>query len=272
MEQSELKKLARRFQKAIENDEAEKFLAENPKSVLVLRFALGLSQTAFIQRLKNKISQVALIRHEKGRSKRINKKLAKELIKHMPANLDENLIVKNYKRFEDMKKGLYMTSERARKLNKVWIRKTSENQRKEWGRMGAIKANMQPRLTFQENRIKKVLDSLGLQYKVHEQIKTNLLDMNIDFAIFEKNKPKYFIEATERKHDLAILCQAYAYRCRLLKESYPNAKVGIIINNIPLFAENLLQNEFDFVIESASIKNLGRLLQFWFIQPPVQLT
>ncbi len=260
--QTELKKLITGLRKAIKENKTKEFLIKNPKSILVLRIALGLSQATFIQKLKRKISQVALIRHEKGRSKHINKLLVKELIKYIPDKLDDKSILKTYKKFEQMKKGLHMTSERARKLNKIWVNKTSKTQRKAWGRMGAIKTNTQLKLTFQEKQVKKILDSFHFRYEIHNQIETKLLDMNIDFIILEKNKPKCFIEVTDRRHDLAIVCQAYAYRCRLLKEKYPNVKVGIIINNIPLFIEKILQNEFDFVIDSSSIKNLNRLLQF----------
>ena len=259
MDESELKELTLRFQKSKEID---KFLQENPKSILVLRLALNLSQKQFLQKTYHAISQVALIRHEKGRSKRMNFKLAKRLAELVPIYLEQDAIIRNYRKFNSMKTGSHMTSTRAKELQSIWKQKTKKTQWQEWGRKGAIVTNSQDRLTEQEKQVKKILDSMNLVYKTHHQTKTKLVDMNIDFVIFDKNKPKYFIEVTERKHDLSILCQAYAYRCRLLKDTYPNTKVGIIINEIPLSAKKIVENEFDFILNSNSIQNLSKFLQF----------
>src|SRR3989338_6651136 len=261
MDQSELKELTLRFEK--NRHMAEKFLQQNPKSILVLRLALGISQKEFLKKINNEISQVALIRHEKGRSTRMNSKLVKELSSHVPEHLDSRIVIRNYKKFNDMKNGLHMTSERAKQLHAVWKQKTKRTQWQEWGRKGAMITNSQDRLTEQEKQVKSILDQVAnISYKIHYQTKTKFISMNIDFVLFEKGKPKFFIEVTERKHDLSILCQAYAYRCRLLKERYPNAKVGIIIKEVPFSAKKIIENEFDFILNSNSIQNLSKFLQF----------
>ena len=262
MDESELKELTLRFQESIKKNSSEKFLQESPNAILALRLALGLSQKQFIKRIENKISQVTLIKHEKGRSSRINSYLIKELVKLVPNFIDQNIVIQNYRKFESMKKGNHMTSERAKELHNIWKKKTTRIQWQEWGRKGALKANTQQRLTKQEKSVKQILDKSPFNYKIHTQVKTKILNMNIDFVIFDKNKPKYFIEVTERKHDLSILCQAYAYRCRLLKETYPSSKTGIIISEIPFSAKKVIENEFDFMLNSNSIQNLSKFLQF----------
>lgn len=66
MDNSELKEQILRLKQA---SDIKKHLQGNPRSILVIRLGLGLSQREFIRELGNKISQVALIKHEKGRSK-----------------------------------------------------------------------------------------------------------------------------------------------------------------------------------------------------------
>lgn len=262
MDETELRELTLRFNNAQREQSIEKFLQRNPKYIFVLRLALGLSQKHFIQRTGKKISQVTLIKHEKGRSSRMNSTLAKEMVKLLPSNISINTVITNFRKFNSMKKGYHMTTERARELQKIWLRKTKKAERQEWGRQGALKTNTSQRLTEQERKIKEILDKSNLNYKIHQQIKTKNINMNIDFVIWDKSKPKYFIEVTERKHDLPILCQAYAYRCRLLKEAYPKAKVGIIIKEPSFSAKKVIENEFDFMLNSDSIQNLSKFLQF----------
>lgn len=260
MDDLELRELTLRLKQA---SDIKKHLQRNPQSILVIRLSHGLSQTDFIQKMEKKISQVSLIKHEKGRSKRMNSRIIKELMKHLPKTLDENSIVANFRKFESMKKGAHMTSQRARELHRIWKKKTRREQWQEWGRKGAFKSNSQGRLTEQEKKIQKVLDSLAMKYSIHKQVRTKILNMNVDFVITDKKgNPKLFIEATERKHDLPILCQAYAYRCRLIKEAYPKAKVGIVLNELPYSSAQIVKNEFDFILNSDSINNLSKFLQF----------
>ncbi len=262
MDESELKELTLRFQESIRQSNAEEFIKQNPKSILALRLSLGLSQKDFIRKVKNKISQVALIKHEKGRSSRINSVLLKEVVKLVPNFIDINLVIENHKKFDSMKKGIHMTTERARKLNELWQKKTKRSQRQDWGKKGALKTNSSQRLTEQEKKVKEILDRMNLEYKIHHQIKTKSVDMNIDFVLFNKNKPICFIEVSERKHDLQILCQAYAYRCRILKENYPWSRAGIVINDVPFSAKKIIEKEFDFMLNTNSIHNLSEFLQF----------
>ena len=260
MDKSELKELTLRFQNELEENKIENFLQKNPRGIFVIRLSLGLSQKDFIQRIENKISQVALIKHEKGRSSRMNSQLLRELLNHIPKHIDLDKIIENYEKFQSMKSGEHMTSERARELHHIWKKKTTKRQRQEWGKSGALKTNSSARLTKQEKQVKSVLDKLKLEYKIHYQMKTNILDMNIDFVLFDDYKPKFFIEATKRKHDLSILCQAYAYRCRLIKEAYPKIKAGIIIDGLPDSSRKIIENEFDFILNSKEIQNLSEFL------------
>lgn len=260
MDELELRELTLRFQEAIKQNIVEKFLQKEPKAILVIRLELGLSQFQFLQKVGNSFSQVSLIKHEKGRSKRISRKILDEIVKVSPSKINIKTIMENYRHFEKMKNGAYMTSERAKKLHKIWKNKTTINQWQEWGRLGAQKTNTGQRLTSQEKGIKQILDKLNLSYKIHHQVKTKLLDMNIDFVIFQNEMPKIFIEVTERKHDLSILCQAYAYRCRLLKEMYPESKFGIVIKQLPFSARKVIEKEFNFILNTNSIENLSEFL------------
>lgn len=192
----------------------------------------------------------------------MNSRLIEELVRHIPQKIDEDIIIANFRKFEDMKRGAHMTSQRAKELQKIWKKKTKREQWQEWGRKGALKTNSQERLTEQERKIKEILDSVGANYKIHNQVKTKTLSMNVDFVITDKGIPKLFIEVTERRHDLPILCQAYAYRCRLIKEAYLKSKVGIVINELPYSSRQVVKNEFDFMFNSDSISNLSKFLQF----------
>ena len=262
MDESELAELTLRFQEACKSSLGREFLQQNPKTVFVIRLALGLSQKKFMQKINNGISQVTLIKHEKGRSSRMNSSLIGELVKLLPARLNVEIVIRNYRKFESMKNGSHMTAQRARELHEIWEKRTNKKQRQEWGRKGALKTNSGQRLTEQEKHVKEILDRLGCTYKIHYQTKTKILNMNIDFVVFHDGKPKYFIEVTERKHDLPILCQAYAYRCRLLREAYHQAKIGLIIKEVPFSAKQIVEKEFDFMINSNSIQNLSKFLQF----------
>lgn len=266
MNQTELEELAQKFQSALENRNLEKFLQETPKSVLILRLSLCLSQRQFIRRLRSRISQVMLIRHERGLTKKLRKETVNELLKIIPRKINIKTVLSNHRKFQEMKQGYHMTPERAKKLHKIWQQKTTKKQRQEWGRLGAIKANTQQRLTNQEQKVKEILDSSNLKYEIHKQVNTKITTINIDFVVYRDNIP-YFIEVTKRKHDIPILCQAYAYRSRILKEKYPNSKVVILIDNIPLYINNILNQEFDFVLNSNSINKLSK-----FLLSPIQHT
>jgi len=262
MDPLELKELTLKFKEAYISGQVEEFLQQNPKCILVIRYALGLSQKQFIRKLNKRISQVALIKHEKDRSKRINSKLIKDLVEILPRDINVSRVLRNQQKFESMKRGAHMTTERAKVLYKIWRGKIKKEQLQRWGRKGALKTNSRQKLTEQEKQIRNILSSMNLTYKIHYQTKTKIMNMNIDFVVFQKNKPKYFIEATQRKHDLQIICQAYAYRCRLLKERYRKAKIGIVIGDVPLSMKTILKNEFDFVINSDSLQSLSKFLQF----------
>ncbi|MDI6722054.1 MAG: hypothetical protein QMD97_00735, partial [Candidatus Aenigmarchaeota archaeon] len=124
MDESELRELTQKFQNALKENNIENFLQKNPKGIIIIRMSLGLSQKDFIQKIKNRISQAALIKHEKGRSSRMNFRLLKELLNHIPKFIDSNKIIESYKKFESMKKGAHMTTERARELHDIWKNKT----------------------------------------------------------------------------------------------------------------------------------------------------
>jgi len=126
MDKSELKELTLRFQNELEENKIENFLQKNPRGIFVIRLSLGLSQKDFIQRIENKISQVALIKHEKGRSSRMNSQLLRELLNHIPKHIDLDKIIENYEKFQSMKSGEHMTSERARELHHIWKKKTTK--------------------------------------------------------------------------------------------------------------------------------------------------
>ena len=258
MDQKDIEKLAKDLKNSVEEGEVIDFFQKNPRGILVARMALGLSQRELIKKMGRKISHPMLIRHETGNSGLMRKSLAESISKILPRKIKISEIISNHKKFSDMKKGYHMTPERARKLQKLSLLATTRKQRQIWGNMGAKKSNANQRLTEQERKISEVLKNLGFNFKTHQNIETNLIDMNVDFVIYKKNAPICFVEATERKHDMQILCQAYAYRSRVLKENFPNSKICILIKEIPLTAENILRNEFDFV--STDLKSFLKFL------------
>lgn len=212
MDKLELRELILRFQKEIKEESALNYIRHNPKTLLILRMSLDLSQKQFIEKLNKKISQAALIRHEKGRSFRINNDFMNEIAKLLPISIDAEKIMKNYLKFESMKKGSHMTTKRAQELYKMSLKNFNKTKLSEWGRNGALITNTKQRLTRQERKIKTI--------------------------------------------------QAYAYRCRLLKESYPRCKVGVIITDVPTSAKKIIENEFDFILKPDMAGDLSKFLQF----------
>ncbi|MFQ6009555.1 MAG: hypothetical protein ACE5J7_00310 [Candidatus Aenigmatarchaeota archaeon] len=251
MEKSELMELSKALRLATKAGEVEKLLAIKPGSVFALRLAAGLSQRQFLRRLKYALSHTMLIKHEKGKTKRMRKSLAKTIARYAPKNIDIKTIDMNYKKFESMKHGVHMTSERAKQLQKLSLKVTSRSQRQAWGRLGAMKTNSMQRLTSQEKDIAAVLDKLKFSYKIHKLVKNPLINMNVDFVIYKNSRPVCFIEATNRRHDLPVLYQAYAYRNRVLKEIYPKALFVIVSSLLPLMVKEIVKREFDYVAKSA---------------------
>ncbi|MBI3413475.1 MAG: hypothetical protein HY051_05350 [Candidatus Aenigmarchaeota archaeon] len=252
--------LAKEFEKACKEGTVSRLLQKTPQALLPFRLSLGLSQKKLANKLKGRLSVPMIVKHEKGRTKFIRKGTTEILAGMLPSKVLLRDIMKNYTRFMEMKNGGFMTPENARKLQRVWLHKTTKKQRQEWGRLGAIKSNSGEKLTEQENEIKKLLDSTNVEYTIHDQIETNLLSLNIDFVLYKQNKPWCFIEVTKRKHDMAILCQAYAYRSRLLKESYPRATIMLVADNLSLMPARILEKEFDFVFDSNSMNKFSKFV------------
>ncbi len=248
-------------------------LRQKPQLVLPIRLALGLSQKEFLSKIENPISQVTLVKYEKGRSKRMQEEIAKSLVKKIPNSLQINrkTIYENFAKFERMKRGS-LDSKRARALNRLWLNATSTSQRKKWGRLGAEKVNASARLNSWEKEIALLIEKsvpTGYTLQTHENIGTEIGKINIDFVLYAKAEPKYFIEVTSRRHDLDILAQAYAYRKVLLQKNFPKSFFIVIVSDaIPDFGYNVLRNEYAVFRFSEQDK----IKKFLKSLPVVQLT
>ena len=253
--------LLEELKKNIADNELQEGLQKNPQLILPLRVSLGLSQKQFIKQINNGLSQLSLIRYEQGKRKTMPDSKIKNIINSVNfSEIKTELAWLNHKKFLGMRLG-HLTSEEAKELNKIWRMKFTKIDRERWGRKGAEITNSKQRLTDQEKTIKTVLDNFGLCYKIHEQIETAMANFNIDFVIYKENRPVSFMECTKRRHDMAILSQAYAYRSRLLKEAYPSAKTIILCDsNSPLFAKQIFEKEFDFFIENNDLEKLNLVL------------
>lgn len=251
--EGKLKELIKQLRDGISNKNLEETLMNNPQLILPLRLALGLSQKEFIRYTSRLISQVTLVKYETGKANKMKTEIAKKLAKKFPKpHIDEAEVIKNYKKFLIMKKGS-LTSERARELQQLWMMKTTQDERKNWGRIGAKKTNEMQRFNPLERSINRILQKYlpnGYQFKSHQSILTDIGEINIDFVIYKNHHPTGFIEASMRKYDLDILIQAYAYRRIILKRKFPTSWFIIIIQNeIPKFGEEVLKKEFDRVFK-----------------------
>lgn len=265
MNNKELVKLTQELVEAMKKGKVDEALQKNPSIILPLRLTLGMSQKQFLRNMNNPFSQVSLINYENGRRKRMIRKNAASISKQA-SNIKPHArtVIKNYKKFNDMKKGKYMTKERGKELHRIWMEKTTRTQREKWGRLGASIANKKLKLTVQEKIIKNIIESnLSKEFEVeiHKEIEADYNRFNIDFVIYSKDNPLCFIESTARRHDLTILSQAYAYRKRVLSEKYPNAKFVMIVDILPSFAKQILKKEFDIVSQTNNLENFLVLLK-----------
>lgn len=258
MQKEEFDRLLESLSEGAEKSTLKTDLQNNPKLILPLRLSLELSQSQFIEKIGRSLSQVSLIRYERGLRKSIPFSKIEKILNAIDLSEMEKAWT-NYKKFEDMKNGC-LTTEKARQLNRLWYDKYTREEREAWGRSGAEITNSKQKFTEQEKKIKSILDSSRTEYMAHVNIITGIMPINIDFVVYRNRIPGIFIECTERKHNLNILSQAYGYRSRLLKEMHRDSKTIIVINNIPLFAKKIFEKEFDFVIENGELQKLNLVL------------
>jgi hypothetical protein len=259
--ENKLPELVTKTVKMIEEKGLLETLEKFPQSLLIIRLSLGKSQREFIKLLHNSISQPILIKHEKGKTQRMTKKQANKISKileKIPFELKIERVVENFKKFKNMQKG-HLTSEKARKLQKIWVKKTTTEQRKLWGKLGTEKAK-KGKLTFSERRVKKILEELKLPHKVHEQfIIDEKLSFNVDFLI-DKGK-KIVIEVTERLNNLTLAAQALSFRSLLIKQIHPEVvTICIIPAKITLMGKEVLNRSFDKVLSLSELNNLKDFL------------
>lgn len=226
----DLAKLVVKTKQLIKNKGIEETIKNFPQSLLVIRLALNKSQRKFIRLLKNLLTQPMLIKHENGKTKRMTKKLARnisEILSKFKIEFNKKKILANFRKFSNMQKG-HLTSERARKLHKIWMKKTTNEQRRLWGKMGARIAIKKARLTPSENKIKKILEELKLQHITHHPIKIDeKLTLNVDFFI--ENEKKVIIEVTEKQNNLTVAAQALAFRALQIRQANPNILIVCIV-------------------------------------------
>ena len=238
-------------------------LRRNPKLVLPIRLSFNLSQKDFIKKVK--VSQVTLIKYEKGRSKQMsrnNAEIVSNLFPFQDLSLDYKRIKDNYNKFNEMKSGKLMTTERARELQLIWQEKTTKQQKSSWGSEGARLTNKKARHTKQERLIIDLLKENKVNYKTHLDIATKNLILNADFVVYRDNKPFLVIEVTERESNLYEYSLSYCYKARLLREEYPEIKTIFIgSDNLSESSKNLLKNEFDSVLTMSKSSEILHLVQ-----------
>lgn len=268
IDKDNLARLVVKTKEMIRKKSLEEMLTEFPQSLLVIRLSMGKSQREFIKLLKNRITQPALIKHENGKTKKMTKKLAKKLsqiLSKLNIKIDEKTVIENFEKFKEMQKG-HLTSEIARKLQKKWLAKTSTEERKRWGKLGALKALSKVRLTKSELNVKKILEELRVPHKVHEFVEIDeTLSFNVDFLI-EKPK-KIIIEVTEKQNNLTITAQSIAFRALEIKNKDPNLIfISIIPPTMSLMGREVLKRTCDKVFTTNQMFELKEFLTHLFHQ------
>lgn len=263
MEELEFQKKYKEFKQIFKKKGLAKALYEIPQGLLFIRLSMNKSQREFIKLLDNVITQVSLIRYERGEWKKIKKKLHKicnKLLKREIKLPNWKVLWKRYKNFKRMQKG-HLTSERGKLLQQLWIRKTTKEQRKLWGLQGALVANKKAKFTRSEAKIRNLLFSSGVtQVKTHENVPISRdIILNVDFT-FNLNSRPVFIEVCERRNNLFVICEALALRSILLKERFPNSiTVCVVHKKVPLMGRKILEKFFNVVV---LIDNLQKLENF----------
>ena len=238
-----------------------KTLEKFPKSLLVFRLSLDKSQRDFLNHVNNCLSHPTLIKHENGRSNRMTSNISSQIEKTLGKDfqINKNKVLENFEKFEGMQKG-HLDSKKGKELQKIWVKKTTREQRKKWGRLGAVKTNKNIKLTRSENLIKKILNELEIKHRIHEQIKIDKkLSFNVDFLI--EMEREIIIEVTERQTQLTTKAQAIAFRSRLIKEKNNNLSFIVVVpDNITLLGEEVLNRSCDKVFKISEIEDFKKFL------------
>ena len=141
MSEQELEGIVNELNIAITECTLPKSFQTNPRLTLPLRLSLDMSQKSFLEHINNLISQPTLIKYESGKGKKMPSKIAASLSKYCTKRVELDIVLKNFRKFSGMKTGKHMTSEKARNLQCIWMKKTSKKQREAWGRKGASVTN-----------------------------------------------------------------------------------------------------------------------------------
>jgi hypothetical protein len=261
-----LAKLVVKTKEMIAEKSLEEMLTEFPQSLLVIRLSIGKSQREFIKLVRNRITHPILIKHENGKTKKMTRQLAKKLsqiLSKLNIRIDDKTVIENFEKFKEMQKG-HLTSEIARKLQKKWLMKTSTEQRKRWGKLGALKALSKIRLTKSELGVKKILEELGVSHKIHEFVEIDeKLSLNVDFLI--ENPKKVIIEVTEKQNNLTITAQSIAFRALEIKNKNPNLIfISITSPNMSLMGREVLKRTCDEVFTTNQMPKLKEFLTHLF--------
>lgn len=165
----------------------------------------------------------------------------------------------NFKKFKKMQKG-HLDSIKARELQKIWIEKTTPEQRKRWGRLGAAKTNRKTKLTKSESLIRKILNELQIKHEVHREIEIDKnLSFNVDFLI--KTQDKIIIEVTGKQSQSTTKAQAIAFRAKTIKEKEANVKFIVVVpDNMTLLGREVLRRSCDKIFTLSELEDLKKFL------------
>jgi len=261
IEEKDLLELVERTRSLIHEEGLEETIQKFPQSILAIRLSLSKSQKGFTKLLGGLLTQPILIKHERGETKWMTRPLAKkvsEILTKEKSHLDPQKIVKVFRKFRGMQKG-HLTSEEARQLQKIWMKKTTKEQRKLWGKAGAEVATKRARATFLESKISKLLEKLKISFKIHERLKIDdKLALSVDFLVEEK----VVIEVTEKQHGLTVHAQALAFRAIQIKQKHPKLiTVCIIPEKMTPVGTEVLKRTFDKVFSTTTLSDFESFLQ-----------
>lgn len=261
IEEKDLLELVEKTRSLIREEGLEETIQKFPQSILTIRLSLGKSQKGFTKLLGGFLTQPILIKHEKGETKWMTKPLAKkvsEILTKEKFHLDLSKIIRAFRKFKGMQKG-HLTSEEARQLQKIWMRKTTKEQRKLWGKAGAEVATKKARATFLESKISELLEKLKISFKIHEPLKIDdKLTLSVDFLVEEK----VIIEVTEKQHGLTMHAQALAFRAMQIKQKHPKLiTVCIVPEKMTPMGTEVLKRTFDKVFSITTLSDFEDFLQ-----------
>ena len=207
----------RKMYKEVINKNIEKILEQNPRSLILFRLGLGLSLVDFGKEFGFSYATISQI--ERGKTKKINKKLLSKLLMKINRLPSLEKIVDNYGKISQLSRG---------------------------GQNQGIRRAERAELTKEEKRILGVLINHGIKPEIHKTVMTHVGPVNVDLR-FVKDDISFIVEITrsERRQKL----ESMDFRAIKIKEGFKNIKlVAVVPKNLSNVLKRRLE-DFDYVIE-----------------------